>query len=340
MVALYVTSPEGAVGKTAICAGLGRHLLNDGKKVGFLKPLMAGDKPVEGTDSDAIFMKQVLTLEEPADQMCPVIDKASNLVDSIRDAYARVSAGKDVVIVEGLCGLGSGDVMERASYAIAEALCARVIIVERYNNQLSPGAFIGSYVEFGEFLLGVVLNEVPINRLEQVREEASARFGEAGIKILGVLPEDRTLFALTVAEIARHIQGEIVDPAEKSSELVENILLGAKQVDPGPEYFSRKTSKAVVVRSDRPDMQLAALETPTTCLVLSGDTPPIPTVLYNAEATKVPIISTDADIISIVSNIEDALNNARFNQDKKLARLGEIMEQHFDFPALYRELKF
>ncbi len=337
MVALYITSAESAVGRTMLCAGLGKYLLGDGKKVGFLKPIIA-DKPVEDTDSDAMFMKQILALEEPTDYLSPVLTYENDLTKSIRDAYARVSPGKDVVIVEGVCGLGSDDVLDRATYAMVEALCAKVIGVERYSNQLPQAASIDVYKEFGDFLLGVVLNEVPKNRLEQVREEVSARFGEAGINILGVLPEDRTLMALTVAELAQHIHGEIVSSAEKSTELIENVMLGAKLVDPGPEYFNRKADKAVVVRSERPDMQLAVLETPTKCLVITGDTPPLSSVLYGAEVKSVPIISAEADIISIVTSIEDALGKAKFNQEKKLTKLAEIMKEHFNFPALYKGL--
>ena len=333
MVTLYVTSSERATGKTAICAGLGKYLLSDGRKVGFLKPLIAGGNnlPIEGSDSDTVFMKHILALEEPLDYLCPVISDQSNLINSVREAHAKVSPGKDVVIVEGY-GL------DKASYIIAGALGAMVIIIESYSEQSPKAELIDSYKGFGEHLLGVVVNKVPRSRLEQVSEEMAARFGEAGISILGVLPEDRTLFALTVAELAQYIQGEILSHADKSAELVENFMLGAKAVDPGPEYFSRKTNKAVVVRSERPDMQLAALETPTTCLVLSGDTPPIPTVLYGAEVKNIPIILTKADTTSIVTSIEDALGNAKFNQEKKLPKLTEIMKQRFDFQALYRGL--
>ncbi|MBM2825362.1 MAG: hypothetical protein HW402_1026, partial [Dehalococcoidales bacterium] len=41
MVALYLTSWEAGNGKTTIGAGLGKHWLNEGKKVGFLKPVIA-----------------------------------------------------------------------------------------------------------------------------------------------------------------------------------------------------------------------------------------------------------------------------------------------------------
>ena len=75
MVALYVTSLEKGSGKTTICAGLGKHLLDDGKKIGFFKPVIADSKnpPMEGTDSDAAFIKRLFALKEPVDLLCPVL---------------------------------------------------------------------------------------------------------------------------------------------------------------------------------------------------------------------------------------------------------------------------
>jgi BioD-like phosphotransacetylase family protein len=120
--------------------------------------------------------------------------------------------------------------------------------------------------------------------------------------------------------------------------LVENFMLGAMIVDPGPDYFGRKANKAVAVRGERPDMQLAALETPTKCLVLSGGVSPIHAVLRSAEDKGIPIILTKSDTVSVVNSLELALGKPRFNQEKKLPRLIEIMEQQFDFKALYKGL--
>ncbi len=324
MVALYVTSLEAGAGKTTICAGLGKHLLADGKKLGFFKPIIA--KETEGVDSDAVFMKHIFALEEPAELLCPVISDESNLVSKIKEAYARVSPGKDVVIVEG-----------RGELGIIEALDARVIIVEGYSGEL-PKAKIDSYKDFGEYLLGAVLNKVPGSQAEHMYGEMSTQFGEAGINLLGVLPEDRALFTLTIGELAEHIQGEILNSTEKSAELAENFMLGAMYVDPGPEYFGRKANKVVIVRGERPDMQLAALETSTRCLVLSGNTSPISDVLRRAEDKEIPIILAKDDTTALVTSIEDALGKTRFHQEKKLPKLAEIMEQHFDFQAVYRGL--
>jgi len=332
LVALYVTSSERGSGKTALCTGLGKHLLGNGKKVGYFKPIIADSKSptTERIDSDAAFIKHLFALEEPADLLCPVFSDKSNLRSSIKGAYNKVSRDKDVILIEGVSD------QSKASRDIAEALDARVIIAESYSKELLKA--IDSYKDFGEHLLGVVINKVPRSWVEQVRAEMSIQFDKAGVNILGVLPEDRTLFALSIGELTEHIQGEILSGAEKSAELVENVMLGAMCVDPGPVYFGRKANKAVVVRSERPDMQLAALETSTKCLVLTGDTEPKPAVLFQAEEKDVPIILARNDTTTVVRNIEDALGKTRFNQENKLAKLTEIMEQHFDFQTVYKGL--
>jgi len=334
LVALYVVSSEEAVGRTTICAGVGKYLLGGGKKVGFFKPIIA-DKRQDG-DSDAVFMKQLLALTEPVGSLCPFISGEGVLANKVKQAYAKASQGKDVVIIEGVCGQSPDDNLSKASYEIVAALKARVIIVEGYEQ--SSTAKFTSYKGFGGNLLGIVLNKVPKSQLERVSDEISTQFDEAGINILGVLPEDRTLFTLTIGELTDYIQGEILNSAEKSAELVENLMVGAMCVDSGLEYFSRKANKAAVVRDDRPDMQLAALETSTRCLVISGNTAPIYSVLYRAEDKGVPIILTRNDTTTILKSIEEALDKTRFNQEKKLLKVTEIMEQRLDFQAIYRGL--
>ena len=112
-------------------------------------------------------------------------------------------------------------------------------------------------------------------------------------------------------------------------------MLGAMTVDPGPVYYGRKSNKAAVVRGDRPDMQLAALETSTRCLVLSSSAePPVYSVRQKAENQGIPIISTENSASDIVSSIEDALSKNRLSQEKKLPKLAEIVQQHLNLQAV------
>ncbi len=329
MAALYITSPQTGAGKTMFCAGLGKHLKGKGKKVGFFKPLVAAIKSKEA-DSDTAFIRHVLSLKEPVEDLCPMIGGEGRLASKVKQAYAKVAKGKDVVIIEGVWRQRPGAKPAESAYEIAKALEAKVIVVEAYSPDLFKTKLADKYQGFGADLLGVVVNKVPKSRMEAVQGLGGA--------LLGVIPEDRALLGLTVAELAELVEGKIVSDDGKSGELVENYMLGALGVDSGLNYFGRKDNKAVVVKGERPDMQLAALETSTKCLVISGDGEPIYDVRRSAEAKAIPIIVTDEDIDSVMDIVEQALGMTKFNQEKKLPRLAEIMKQGFDFKALYKGL--
>ncbi|HEX9898258.1 MAG TPA: AAA family ATPase, partial [Candidatus Methylomirabilis sp.] len=111
---LFIGSTAGNSGKTMITVGLGLALKESGYKVGYLKPL--GKMPTTSNgkvvDADAQFLKGVLQLTEPLEQICPVVltqdlvarglrGEMGDLSSKIQQAYEVVSAGKDVVLIGG-----------------------------------------------------------------------------------------------------------------------------------------------------------------------------------------------------------------------------------------------
>ena len=99
MVSLYVTSVEEGAGKTTICAGLGRYLQESGQRIGFFKPVVGQGRlsATEAPEPDAVFMKQILGLEEPVESISPVMADWNQLLSGLKGAYARVATGKEVV---------------------------------------------------------------------------------------------------------------------------------------------------------------------------------------------------------------------------------------------------
>jgi hypothetical protein len=320
LTALCVTSLYGDAGKTALCAGLGRHLQAKGEKVGYFKPILKGKK---AGDTDAVFMKNVLNLAEPEADLAPVMPPG-DLAGELKKAYEKVAAGKDLVMVE------------HTSLGIAEALDARVIVVEPYSDKLTGPDFIGR--AFGKHLLGVVINKVPASRMAAVAGQLSETFVRAAINVLGLLPDDRVLTSLNIAQLSECVQGEILNNQENSDEMVESYMLGAMVLDSGLTYFRRMENKAAVLRGDRADMQLAALETKMRCLVLTAGVVPVFNVLNTACNKGIPVVVTGNDTLTVVARIEEALARPRFNQDGKLPRLGKIREKGFDFAAVDRGL--
>jgi len=123
--------------------------------------------------------------------------------------------------------------------------------------------------------------------------------------------EDRRKLTLSIGDLVEAIQGEVLNCADKSGEIVENLMVGAMCVDPAPLYFSLKANKAVITRGDRPDIQMGALETPTKCLILTGGIKPLPNIIQRAEEKKVPIIVVDKDTTTTLSEIEEGLSEVQ-----------------------------
>ena len=152
---LYVVSVEEGAGKTAICAGLGRSLMNEGRKVGYLRP------PEEtGADGDIAFMKQALGLSD-----------AVNAPD--------MPQGRDVVLVEARLGPSAAATLSQQTYGAVREMKGKAIAVEAYSGQ--PLKYLDAYQGFGESLLGVVLNKVPESRLKRAREAAAAQLGPQAV---------------------------------------------------------------------------------------------------------------------------------------------------------------
>lgn len=323
MVTVYVATREKGSGNTYVCASIGKLVLDAGKKPGYLKPVISA-----GNDGDAVFVKDILSLDEPVEVLSPVIKKG-NIAAGIEEAVAKVSKSKDLVVVDG------SPEQYHSITDIAKGLKAKLLIVESYTEDISKT--IADNKGLGPSLIGVIFNKVPEKRMDKVTSEYAEQLAEAGIKYLGAIREDRALSALTVGELAACIDGSFKHGEEKSGDLIENLMLGAMTVDSGPEYFGRKDNKATIIRSERPDMQLAAISTSTKCLVLSGETPLKSAVLIKAEEKDIPVITTSESSAEIMEHVEAFLTNPSPNQVSKLARFEKLMKQSVNLDILSKE---
>ena len=345
MIGLYLTSMGEAAGKSALCAALGRIFKADGRKVGYFKPVAIAAEKSEASDKDTEFLKQILTLDEPVELLCPVSLSAKDFLatanekepawlEKAKEAHVRVSQGKDVVLIEGVSGFKAGSGPALAGSRAVEALGAKAILVVRYESDLQVSQIVDAAKALAGHLLGVVINAVPQRRMESVKANLTGPIEQSGIKILGVLPEDRALLTVSVGELVEYLGGSILNSPERSEELVESIMVGAMSPDPAVSYLSLKQNKAVVTRGDRPDIQLAALQTSTSCLVLTNNINPLPNILSRAKAVKVPVVTVKDDTVRIMEAVEGVLDKAKFSHEKKVERLAQLLEQHLDLESI------
>lgn len=354
MKALYITSVHTFSGKTAVCLALARRLKREGYKVGYFKPVSAHPwEPIPGEeyDEDAAFVRRVLGLEEPVEDMVGVVltpalvnetrwgCTAGDLVTDIAARYRRVAEGKEIMLIEGGASLREGLSLGVDPIRVANALDVPVLAIIRFRNPVSMAdACVAAQQKLGERLIGVLVNAVPEESLGLLEQVGRPCMEERAIPILGVLPLQEQLMAISVGELAEVLNAQFLTLPEKKDLLIEQLVVGAMSVEqmlprvrriPGP--------KAIITGGDRTDIQLVALETATTnCLILTGMLHPIPEVLRRAEDNGVPVLLVHDNTMETVEKIERVYGKTRLGQTAKLERFEALMEKCFDFKRLYQ----
>jgi len=351
MKTIYITSAETFSGKSALCVGLGMQFRKDGLKVGYMKPINVNVPLREGVpyDEDVIFAKRTYGMSEPLELISPVALTPAKLEQQLRgpevdyqpklmEAFTKMSENRDVLIMEGGRSLREGYVAGLPPKKVVELVDAQVIEVIRYDDTLLYDRAMTGQNYFGQNMVGVVLNEVPKQQMEFMNEVVVPYFTRRGIRTFGVLPKENMLSAPSVKELAEGLNAEILCSSECSDELVEHMLVGAMSVESALSYFRRKPNKAVITGGDRADIKLAALETSTRCLILTGNLYPSPIILNRAEELGVPMILVKQDTLTTMEISQQFFERSRFQQRKKLYRFEQVLAEHFDFPALYQAL--
>jgi BioD-like phosphotransacetylase family protein len=353
MIALYIASTEAFAGKTSLSIALGKHLKREGLTVGYIKPLttrvrQVGDQQVS---HDAEFICAELELDQTLEDIAPVALTTDVIEAEIRSpqiagfyrgklvaAYERVSTDRDVVILEGVGLPLEGSLLDLAAPQVIELFDARVLVTVRYNDTLSVDVASGLRTFYHDRLVGIVLNAVPRSQTRFVQQVATPVLEDHEIPVLAVLPEERLLSSVSVKELIVQLNGECLCCDDHTDELVEYLTVGAMTAGSALEYFRRQPNKAVITGGDRHDVQLAALETSTRCLILTGNQRPSTVVLNRACELKVPIVVVESDTLTTVRMIEPIFGKTFLRQPRKSAHFSTMFEERFDFRRFYEKL--
>jgi BioD-like phosphotransacetylase family protein len=351
MKAIFVTSVEPYTGKSAVCLAIGKKLQAKNFSVGYLKPLSTQPwRTPDGTlaDEDAAFVCSELRLSVHPSELSPMIVTASALrsrlkgvgdddpLEKILATAEKVAADKDVLILEGGASLRQGYAMGISNLRLAEAFGAPVLVMIRYHNemQLIDDA-LATRKRLGEQSMGVILNHIPENAFDFVEEYAKPYIIENHIEVLGSLPSKPSLSALSVNELIDLLEAEVLTGYIDPNALAETFTVGAMTVDAALSRFRRQQNKAVITGGDRADIQLAALETSTVVLILTGNMHPSPVVIHQAESLEVPILLVKENTMETVETIERAYGKTRLQQPEKLDTFIQLTEKNVNYERIF-----
>ena len=324
MPSLHVISLDRGEGRTTLAAGLTAVLASRGVTASYFKPV-AIDDGIPDADADAAFTGA---------KAAPVSVSADDLTEGLgqhADAVGKAlkQAGADLIIE----GLPAGGRLATAAAELAGIVDAPVVAVVTYRRYIDLDAVAALKSTFGERLLGVVFNAVPPTSERTAREEAAPALAAKGVEVLGYIPEDRRLLSFSVQDYADALEGEVLNAGERTGELVEHVLVGAMIVDASGPYYDRYDNKALVTRTDRPDLQWNAINERTRCLILTGGGSPIAYVRDKAQSFEVPLVVVPNPTPETIDGIA-AFGAPRFHYAQKLERAAELIEHHLDLGKL------
>jgi len=199
---------------------------------------------------------------------------------------------------------------------------ARTIIVARYSESIVQE--VGRFADaLGEQASGVVVTFVPERRKDVLRQALAA----AGLREPILLLEDRLLAAPTLHDVAEAMAARTMFVDGRADDVLDRIYISSISADPEQEYVARLNPNLLIVRSDKPDQQLAALNGGVPRLLITGEMPVLSYVLERAEEEGIPLLLTALETPQVVERLEGLYGAVPMRGRAKLDRIGQVMKE-------------
>jgi len=332
MRSIYLGSVVEKSGKSMVTLGLAKNFPG---RAGFFKPfkerlMREGDRVI---DQDAYLMRKVLDLNKPEEVLCPFTYDIFRPIhmDDIKKAYRKASCRCEIMMIEGTREVTTGYLNDVSGLAIAEATGSDLVLI----STPEPAALdkiamlcklIGNYKIH---LKGVILNKTD--------DLSVANFLEAkGIKVLGCIPHIPEMTYFTVKEVVEALSADVVVGEGNLDRLVEGVFIGAMTVETALKYMRRHRRKAIITGGDRSDIQLAALSTDTSCLILTGGLYPANQVVSKAFEKGIPILVTRYDTLAASEMVDNLIARIEPEHDEMVRLVEKAVRDNVDLDEVFR----
>lgn len=351
---VYVGATRQNDGKTITCLGLIAGLMKRLGKVGYIKPVGQRYVEIDGAkvDEDAVLVKEVYRLDGNIGDMSPIaiprhftenyIDAPDRqpLVDQVTGAFERLRAISNVVVVEGTGHAGVGSVFDMSNGDVASLLGCKVVIISSGGIgrpideiMLNKAMFDATGVQ----IIGAIVNKVEEEKFDKIKSYVSRGLARKGIDLLGVMPFRPLLSSPTIQQLLDDIDGELITGHRGLLNPVEKMVIGAMPPHQALDYLTR--GSLLITPGTRDDLILAAMSSclldssRTPCvagMILTGGTPPQPSILELVAKTGIPVILSPEDTYSVATKIAKLIVKIRPTDFEKIRAAEAIVEEFVD----------
>jgi len=330
---LIIAAVNRESGKTVVALGIA---LNHPGKIDYIKPIRGSLVKVEEEvrERDAYLVHQALGLEGAGSELSPISLGTTQGVDAdaLMAKLRSLAEGSDLLLVEtgqtAEMGLADGVSAFDLATALGEDL---VLVTDGDPYHLDTVLMMCQFASVkGVGVKGVLVNNDRDGRLTGLLEDRD-------IPVLGTIPYEPRLGTFRAKEILDEVGGECVAGSTGLDRIVDNVVIGAMTADTALPIMRRIPRKCVITGGDRSDLQLAALTTDVSALVLTGGIRPNSHVMAEAHSQGVPIIVIAAHTYQVAERVERLESRINPDDEEMLAVIKDLIGDHVDMDAILRD---
>ncbi|MCS6711360.1 phosphate acetyltransferase [Brachybacterium sp. EF45031] len=346
---VYIASPEGSTGKSAVALGVLEALIARSTRVGVFRPvvksgvardyatdLLTSHPGVDQTYDEALGVDSALMVDDP--------ERAQEIILA---RHAELSQRYSALVV---IGSDYDDVANPAELAfnadVAANLGAPVVIVvsgmDRSPDQVAALADVSrsQYVSHHATPIALVVNRAAPESLDAVREAVSERLG--GDLLVAALPESPVVMSPTVQALKDAVDGTLV---QGSPEWLGRVSLGTVVAAMSlPNVLRRLTENCTVVApGDRYDLlpglfmaqQSGTFPTLSSIILTGGyEVPDEVTRLIAGVQQDLPVISSDLTTFDAAIRVGSARGRLTADSPQKLDAARRVLAENLPVDEL------
>lgn len=357
---IFIAATQQNDGKTTASLGLVCNFQRRFKGVGFIKPIGQRYLEEDGLkiDEDSLLLEGVCGIKGGIKDMSPIAVErgftenyilrpdAAVISRRIKDAFRRVSKGKDLVIIEGTGHAGVGSVFDHSNAAVAKMLGSKAVIISSGGVGRPIDEIILNKALFdkeGVKVIGAIINKVLPGKLDKVRAVVKKGLERKGIKVLGVLPYDPSLSYPSIEQILEESDFELICGREFIEVYIRKIIVGTMTPRNIIRYL--EDDSMLITSGDREDVIMTALgcvrdgekdKLRISGIILSGGMIPDQSIMDLLYRARIPVLLAKTDTYNVASRIHDMTVKIRPRDKHKINGVVKLIKEHVDMEGILK----
>ncbi|HLF93000.1 MAG TPA: AAA family ATPase [Planctomycetota bacterium] len=359
---LFVTSTRHNEGKTVVTLGMTASFSRRVRNIGFIKPVGKGSVEFAGEklDHDVALIKEACKIPAYVRDMGPVVydgfptawisqEGREAVLDKIKQGYARVSANKNLVVIEGTGNAAAGAAFGLSNAFIAKMLNAKVVLVASGGVGQPTDEIILNKAYFeraGVEVLGVIVNKAYPHEYERIDKWMRRVLEMMGVRLLGVIPYESDLARATMLNLFERFRGKVINAEPGMGAPLGKIVLGAMSAGAALDQLTGQVT--LICPVDREDLLVAALSAmyisgrkdfTLSSIVICGKEKLSETLTKMIKRTTIPVLQVDQDIYTVMADVHASNFKILPSDTEKIRMAIEVVQNHVNLDATLEGLQ-